>query len=202
MRGRARARGNSLAVLFLAAVLFSCSAKDNQAFSYVDRSDVQGMQQALGKGLSPNLFDSHGKTLLFYAVERKNRDMVELLLENKADPNIETTEGRSCLFEAYSKYSGKLSLSLIALLLDHRADVNHPQGGAPLIFQAVETCNLELTSLLLDHGASPNIADATGHYPVQVIGGPFECDPTIGKQIEKLLVTHGSKTLESLRGAK
>ncbi|NDD98907.1 ankyrin repeat domain-containing protein, partial [bacterium] len=39
--------------------------------------------------------DSHGMTPLMHAVERNKKDVVRLLLENGADPNLKNYQGRS-----------------------------------------------------------------------------------------------------------
>ncbi len=113
-----------------------------------------------------------GWTPLHYAVSALRRDMVSLLLKNKANPNarIESPVGgwfkgeTPLLMACVTK-----STDIIALLLDAQADPNLDAAGWPPICITVNAGNMSQVSefprilkLLLDHGANVNARDFLG----------------------------------------
>jgi hypothetical protein len=196
---RAITKAWAVTLLFV-VVLSSCYAENNEAaFGYIEKGDVEGMTKAIKLGLSPNTFHSrNGKTLLFYAVEKNSLEIVKVLLNAKADPNLLTRDGKSCIFAAYA-HDEPDSMVLLSLLLDSGANANQAEHGATLLFTATATCDYKLAKLLLEHGADANAKDPAGYYPIQTIGGPHGCDAKVERRIEDLLQAHGSKTLDSLK---
>lgn len=55
------------------------------------------LQAMLDRGVSPNLRDRNGRTLLMLAVENGHHDTVRLLLERGADPNARSALGETAL---------------------------------------------------------------------------------------------------------
>ncbi|KAF3363101.1 hypothetical protein PHSC3_000286 [Chlamydiales bacterium STE3] len=102
---------------------------------------------------------------------RPNRQVVEHLLINGADPNIPSNTGIYPLH-----YAAEAGLEeMVELLLQTNVDVNKRAGcgfntplafacgcGDPQTFQP----NPEVVKLLLEHGADPNILDSTGKSPL------------------------------------
>ncbi|MEI8044967.1 MAG: ankyrin repeat domain-containing protein, partial [Verrucomicrobiota bacterium] len=64
--------------------------------------------------------DENGKTALHYAARFGKKDIVELLLANKADINAKNKDGRTPLHQAAERSDG----NLIELLLAHKAEIN------------------------------------------------------------------------------
>jgi ankyrin repeat protein len=108
------------------------------------------------KDANPNITDGYSRTPLHYAVENGHQEVVKLLLDKDADPNIE------------NRYSGRTPLQnavenghqeVVKLLLDKDADPNiesRYSGQTPLQ-NAVENGHQEVVKLLLDKDADPNI---------------------------------------------
>ena len=89
------------------------------------------------------------------AVSKEERDIVELLLDNKADPNI---SGGNALFQALdSNPTSKTMAEIVQLLAGHGAnlEVTNSIGQTPLLLGATQLKS-EIAKILLEHGANPN----------------------------------------------
>ena len=97
------------------------------------------------------------QTVITWAIQNQNTDLLEKLLELGADPRSKTTEGKTYLWLAamYRFPEG------IRILFEHGRltsyDLNVPckRGKTPLII-AVVHANYISTKRLLEHGADPN----------------------------------------------
>ncbi|MBS0649116.1 MAG: ankyrin repeat domain-containing protein [Verrucomicrobia bacterium] len=105
--------------------------------------------------------DEKGNTLLHRFIQKGSIEAVRILLQLGASPNILGEEDKSPLHRAIEKYHysehRKLSLELVQLLLEYKADVNlvyHDGYTALLLAATVEAC--DIAGLLLGAGASPN----------------------------------------------
>jgi len=99
--------------------------------------DVETVKTLLDK--NPELIrssDENGKTALHYAARFGKKDIVELLLANKADINAKNKDGRTPLHQAAERSDG----NLIELLLAHKAEINARDihGITPLMLAAAE----------------------------------------------------------------
>ncbi|MGH7966523.1 MAG: ankyrin repeat domain-containing protein, partial [Candidatus Binatia bacterium] len=119
---------------------------------------------------------------LYAAITQGSREMVELLLTHKADPNArDSVSGRTALHIAVAQGSQELT----ALLLAHKADVNVLDicGQTPLFYTLN---NVELTKLLLAQRARCNLNNSEARSLLSVAlqhGHP---------EVVKLLRTHGA----------
>lgn len=128
--------------------------------------------------------NTEGQFPLYAAVTQGSRDIVELLLTHKADPNArDGVSGRTALHMAVARGSQELT----ALLLAHKADVNvlDTCGQTPL-FYALNS--VELTKLLLAQRARGNLNNAEARSLLSLAlqrGHP---------EVVKLLRAHGADT--------
>ena len=104
---------------------------------------------------------------LFYVEERRlglseRRAEASLLLEHGADPNLCMNDGTSPLICA-AMAPGDAGLGAAALLLDAKADIDHPQEVGQTALQAACECsNVEVAKLLLERGANINLQKSEG----------------------------------------
>ena len=97
---------------------------NNAEYTFFDAAkvgDVERVKVFLEK--DPDLVvsrDSRGRTALHYAAAADKKDMVELLLTNKADVSAKTKEGWTPLHLAVGHQEGAVVESLLA----HKADIN------------------------------------------------------------------------------
>lgn len=110
-------------------------------------------------------FHPANSTPLHAACRGKSLEMVQMLLEHDADPNvaeIARVGGATPLHLAV----GADLLDITDELLRAGANVlsHNARGLTPLHVAAMEGCE-EITRLLLRHGADPHVRDSTGHNP-------------------------------------
>lgn len=85
-------------------------------------ADLEAVQKALEQGADVNFLDTSGDAALRHAVicwgEERARELIELLLDSGADPNLHRAYAKPPLFYAIDKKDPEL----VKLLLDHGAD--------------------------------------------------------------------------------
>jgi ankyrin repeat protein len=105
-----------------------------------------------------NFQDSWGRTSLASCLGGSNPEIVRLLLDNRADPNVPDHQGETALFAAV-QYHVKEFIEI----LGHRQDVNvnlKTKGGWTPLHKAAKVGNLDALKLLLEEfGANPNIKE-------------------------------------------
>jgi ankyrin repeat protein len=116
-----------------------------------------------------------GYTYLLYAIQTLSYDMVKILLENGADPNIlsprtyvpgagnqSKPENKACIETVcYSRYN----IKYLKLLVKYGANINDKRVGAPLS-QAIFGDQTDKIDFLLKNGADVNIVAIEGLPPL------------------------------------
>ena len=101
-----------------------------------------------------------GPTLLHRAAINNDESMVQLLLGKKADPNLQTGDGRTSLFLCVGIRSWKGNLPIFKSLLNAKADQRANERDVTPLYHAA--CNSfsskELLDLLITHGG--NLSEA------------------------------------------
>jgi len=92
-------------------------------------------------------------TAIQYWARHKNKDFIELLINNRADVNVPNDSGKSALIEA--SYSN--NIDVINLLLQNGADVNAPNNNDTPLYIIIHRNNLDLVKLFVDKGANINL---------------------------------------------
>ena len=91
-------------------------------------------------------------------------DVVKMLLEHGADPNVRDFYGKTLLV-AVCEGGADHDPETLRLLLDHGADPNVAGDNGPPLLYAInlgQHGNIEIVRLLLAHGARPDAKDRTG----------------------------------------
>jgi ankyrin repeat protein len=118
----------------------------------------------LKMGADTNQINSEGNSLLIIASMNGSNDMVELLLQNGASIDYRSTNfGMSALYIA----SQQNHISVVTLLLDHKADINAPsKGGFNSLYIASQHGHHHIVNLLLERNADINTQSDNGSTPL------------------------------------
>ena len=137
----------------------------------------------------PNVHSNERFTALILASECGNQQIVELLLEKQADPNVQDSKyGRTALFQA-SQFG---HYQVVEILLQKGADPNiHDNDGWTALIAGSENGHQQVVELLLEKQVDPNVqnsengvtalilASEFGHYQVVEILLKSGADPNI-----------------------
>lgn len=126
---------------------------------------------ALQKGANPDACITKGPPFIIGALQRDDDDMIRILLEYKANPNIKCKDGYTVLSNcAVEKEVSSKKLAIAALLLDNKADPNVLVGswGYTALHFAAERGNIELVCMLLNRHADPTIKNGYSQTPAHI----------------------------------
>lgn len=101
----------------------------------------------LEAGADINTTNSQGYSLLHLAIQVKNHDVATFLINNGAETNLRTREGLSPLDLCISEEFGVV----VALLCTHKADLNSQRGSDPPLWQALNSKQEDVASVLVQH---------------------------------------------------
>lgn len=138
--------------LSCASMVFAGPAED--LLNAATRDDTAAVQALLSKGANVNARDaSNGKTALFVASDYGYRDVVQILLDQKASVNVKTNLGATALMAAAFKGHD----DVVKLLIERHADVNAKNGsGVTALMGAAFKGDRDVVKMLLDKGANVN----------------------------------------------
>jgi ankyrin repeat protein len=139
-------------------------------FRAVQNNDMEVILALLAKGADPNI-NSMGYTPFLLAAgagpggrgaaPQANTQILDVLLQHSADINAKV-KGPCC--DANKLYTFDVSRENMQ---DKEA---LSKGGTSALHEAARTARTDLVKYLLDHGADPNILDAQGKKPMDVVG--------------------------------
>ncbi|KAL7800003.1 ankyrin repeat-containing domain protein [Trichoderma ceciliae] len=111
--------------------------------------------------------DRYIDELLFEAAaEHGNTNIMELLLENGAAPDVADIQGFTPLLLAAS--ANKMD-AVRMLVIQHKVDCNiRDYYRSSALHYAVQNSNFDMTKLLLENGAQINVEDTAGYSPLSI----------------------------------
>jgi ankyrin repeat protein len=189
-------------------------------------ADLESVKVLLEHGADVNQQTQYGWTALLAATQNRNYVLGTYLLEHGADPNLANKGGWTPLYLAtdnrnieggdYPVRAGDLDhLAFIRTLLAHGANVNARikdstetrtiftmqwlyEDGATAFLRASQSGDVELMTLLLEHGADPSIATTNQTTALAVAAGigwvegvTYEHSPKDSTEAVKLLLERG-----------
>ena len=141
----------------------------NRVFNIIDTNNILGLRTLLEDGLDPNIRnhslyeeEEARETALMYATTTGHIDIIRLLLDYNADPNLTDYEGETALAMAIPLDTLD-NESIVKTLLEYNADPNlqNVNGNTPLI-KATIFNQIYIVHLLLDNGADPFMKNIRG----------------------------------------
>ena len=144
----------------------------DRVFNIIRTNNILGLRTLLEDGLDPNIRNhpiyvstrgwEEEETALMIATTFGHIDIVRLLLDYNADPNIKDYEGETALAMAVplDRFDNE---GIVKTLLEYNADPNlqNVNGNTPLI-KATIFNQINIVHLLLDNGADPFIKNIRG----------------------------------------
>lgn len=132
---------------------------DNDIASYLLTTDAAKLVNAV------NL---DGRTPLHLAISADKKDLVQKMLEVGADPNLADERGQTPLRLASQQWNA--NGDIVLLLIHNGADVNSKSAKADStpLHQAIETSNLAVIKILIEHNADVNAQDQLQSSPLML----------------------------------
>eukprot|EP01036_Dinobryon_divergens_P031629 gene31629-41062_t len=137
-------------------------------FSATERGNLTDVVAALDAGADINWKneDRSDCTALFVAAKNAHQDVMKLLLDRGANPNLPSKSGTTALHMT----SQESCHEVVALLLERGADPNliEKRYGETALHWAAEQGHRDIIALLLERGANPNLTNQAGKKPIDV----------------------------------
>jgi ankyrin repeat protein len=117
---------------------------------------VEGAKMLIKHGADSNLSAGpEGESALTLAVGENNLELVKLYLSYGGDASLMVENGNTALIKAMNR---SVSSKLVELMLNYETDPNSKNcEGKTALFEAIQSNRIDLMTLLLDHGADPNL---------------------------------------------
>jgi uncharacterized protein len=141
-----------LFALIIAMVLsFSVYAQQPALFNAVQNNNIREVKLLLDKGADPNAYDDDSDNVLINATLFASADCMKLLLQHKANPNLENKYGEMPLMLCTS------DLDKMKLLLQYGANINDTSqsGNNALMIACIAGSSYTIVKWLIDNGANP-----------------------------------------------
>ncbi|QGG47118.1 ankyrin repeat domain-containing protein [Heliorestis convoluta] len=139
-----------------AQVTVHTPVRDSDFLRALERGSYEEFVTLLEKGANVNARDSQGNSALIKAVLQKDLRKAKALLASGADPAQKNSEAMTALMLAAQLNQSEM----VKALLTAQADVNQKNekmGEWTALFSAVWAGNLDITKILLEAGANPNV---------------------------------------------
>ncbi|KAF5024069.1 hypothetical protein F66182_3865 [Fusarium sp. NRRL 66182] len=123
----------------------------------VSVNNIESVKILLKAGVDPNLKKDGVYTPLCTSIRDNRPDIFNLLLANKADPNVPASEYPAFKCITHNR------LQYLPQLVEAGANLSSPKG---IVETAVSVNNAEALTWLLDQGMNPNDKNPKGHSPL------------------------------------
>ncbi|MBM7558121.1 ankyrin repeat domain-containing protein [Halanaerobacter jeridensis] len=166
----AAAARNIKSIKILLANEANANARDNKGrtaldFAVLERdSRIVKREKKIAKMLIKNGLKS--KTALFKSIDKERPEVVEILIEEGADVNVRTDDGRTALMKAI----GENNSEIVKVLIKGGANVNaKDNNGQTALMKAVNKRNKYVVKMLIENGANVNAKDNKGQTALDIL---------------------------------
>ncbi|MEZ0225284.1 MAG: ankyrin repeat domain-containing protein [Alphaproteobacteria bacterium] len=138
--------------------------KKSKLHEAINTGDTKVVKDMLDLGVDPNYTDDYGRSFLYFAVSRGNRDAAELLLQNGAKVDLKTRSDGTLLHLAAKKGG----IEIAGMLLARQAELigMKDSDGNTALHAAAEHGYAEMASFLIERGADPNLKNFANRTPL------------------------------------
>ena len=129
---------------------FSICAQQPTLFDAVKNNNIKEVKMLLDKGADPNAYDDDSDNVLINATLFASADCMNLLLQNKANPNLKNKYGEMPLMLCTN------DLDKMKLLLQYGANINDTSlsGNNALMIACIAGSPYNIVKWLVDNGAN------------------------------------------------
>nr|WIK87613.1 ankyrin repeat protein [Oriental turtle dovepox virus] len=160
----------------------SVSNKVKKLFNFICKNDVASVKNYLEKGVNPNEKNKDNCTMLYIAVEHRHMDIIKLLLDRGADPNIYSS---NCMTPLHS-VAVIIPIGKILKLITKYGNLVTLTNYLSTFFVYNETKNIEIAKMLIQNGALVNTNNMKNITPLHIASSSGSY-----KMVE-LLLSHGA----------
>jgi uncharacterized protein len=163
------------AVLALSLIIQGCASTGSALHQAVLKGDKTQVTTLLDKGAKIDARNSRGCTALYLAAENCNPELVQVLLDHKADFNKGALlkHGNTPLHIAAQNGCDTVIEALLKSIPTNRVDLQNSLNQTPLMLAAWSR-HPKTVTLLLKHGADPTVAD---RYGCTALHTPWDAKP-------------------------
>ena len=116
------------------------------------------IEEIINYGADVNAVNKDNETALMEACNKGKIDVINGLLDARANPNIADANGCTCLHHAAG---GDCSKDVLQIIINHGTDVNATtKGKETALMKACKKGNINVVNVLLNAGADTSIVDA------------------------------------------
>ena len=158
--------------------------------------DLKSLVKSLDAGIQIDHADPAGETALFHVIGSGSKKGFDLLMERGASTQIKDIQGNTALHKAATFSRESFAEKLINMGV--KVNSTNKVGSTPLHY-AVRNGDVNITKLLLEHGAEKNIIDFQGNSVVNVVESMLNEDSlsdSMGNVISKKSILNIKKILK------
>ncbi len=154
-----------------------------------------------------NVQDSNGRTALHYAIQNRDAQMVQFLIDNNANVNAQDSNGRTALHYAIRNNNAKMVEFLIAKGADVNLATNNKETPLMLAANSLSLPNPEpILQILLENHADTLQKNERGHTAWQIARASGAKSDDLNmisskekKQIQEKLLSEFARTLDTIQ---
>lgn len=130
----------------------------------INLKNIRAIKLLLEYGSNPNIPDINGYNSLHHAIYSRNPEICKLIIKYISDINSRCNTGETSLHMACNLQL----LNIVQILIDNKIDLDIQDFDHEFtsLHYAVTLNNRDITKLLLNSGANPNIQDVFGNTPI------------------------------------